>query len=104
MEGRKIMTLDFTADILFYRPGTLLYGHILAALLMKYFNLLCENVFLLILLSAPLTCSQKANFHVYPRLSMDNKVFYVLFTSYGFHAKNGRKTCHSSLRSTTHHL
>ena len=39
---------------------------------MKYFNLLC------ILLSASLTCSQKANFQVYPPLSMDNKISHVL--------------------------
>ena len=71
--------LVLTADMLF-TDQVLLYGCVLVLFLTKYFNLQCENVLLCILLSASLTCSQKANFHVYPVLSMDNKVSCALST------------------------
>ena len=44
---------------------------------MRYFKPRLKNVFLSFFLSS-LTCSQKANFRVYPVLSMDNKVSSVL--------------------------
>ena len=70
-----------------FTDQALLHGRVLVVFIVKYFNLLCENVFffllLCILLSASLACSQKANFHVYPILSMDNKVSKVSSLSYG---------------------
>ena len=58
----------------YFTDQAFLYGRVLVVFLMEYFNRLCENGFLCILLSASITCSQKANFHVNPILSMDNKV------------------------------
>ena len=72
--GRKTMTLGFLLLTCYFTDQALLYRRVLVVFRMKYFNLLCENVSLCILLSASLTCSQKANFLVYPILSMDNKV------------------------------
>ena len=76
--GRKTMTLGFLLLTCYFTDQALLYRRVLVVFRMKYFNLLCENVSLCILLSASLTCSQKANFLVYPILSIDNKISYVL--------------------------
>ena len=72
------MTLGFLLLTCYFTDQALFYGRVLVVFRMKYVNLLCENVFLCILLSASLTCSQKAKIHVYPISSTDNKVSYIL--------------------------